>query len=67
MKVDQKVCLQSISHRKILIEETGNLSECVTGVLFFDQVLLMVVVFVTIACDKFVQNICCSCVSHMMV
>jgi len=62
MKVDHKVSLHSISYSKLLIEETCNLSEGVT-----DMVLLMVGVCPTAACDKFVENICCCCVSHIIV
>jgi hypothetical protein len=62
MKVDKKVSLHSIGHGKLLIEETGNLSEGVT-----DIVLLMVGVLITAACDKYVEIICCCCVSHIIV
>jgi len=60
--VDHKVSLHSISHGKLLIEETGNLSEGVT-----DIVLLMVGVLLTPACDKFVEIICRCCISHVIV
>jgi len=62
MKVDQEVSSHSISNGKLLIEETGNLSDGVS-----DIVLLMVGVLLTAACDKFVEIICCCCVSHIIV
>jgi hypothetical protein len=62
MNVDHKVSLHSISHGTLLIEETCDLSEGVT-----DIVLLIVAVHPTAACDKFVEIICCCCVSHIIV
>jgi hypothetical protein len=59
---DQKISLHSVSHRKLLIGETGNLSEGVTNIF-----LLMVGVLLTAACDKSVKIICCCCISHIIV